>query len=492
MQFQDILDSIPLLATVGAAVIGASYAYHLSYSSSKKAKERPDNKPPQTTDLTWKDMRDIFAATTGPADMLQYVRKSGLKIFESQRFPFAPPLYIISDYKTARKVLEDKESKKWDPGNVLFKRTMNGTNVIIAEGHRWKHVKKSTSTAFSAANVKLMVEQIDVIVDEWMKTVLEPAAMSDGSTAISILDELNNVTASVIGKVAFDFEFTEEERSQFLEDLLTCWVEFGVKTQTNMLMVIPLTAPFYSGIRKAQRAANRMFTFSGKILNEYRAKSDTEKKPHKLIHMIAEDVEYKDDAERQRDLVAYTIAGFDTTANTISFALRELAMKPEEQHKLRSALRACSSPNEARSCPELKMVVKEILRMYPAAAHGSVRQVFRDIPIPDQPGKIIPKGSIVNSNYYVMQRDEEMYEDPDTFKPSRWENPTREQIASLMTFSYGKRSCQGQALANAEMYEILYKLCLNYHFHIVEPGEPQSVVLFKPVGTLLSLKKVSP
>jgi hypothetical protein len=103
MQFQDVLDSTPLLATVGAAVIGASYAYHLSSSSSKKTKERPDNLPPQTTDLTWKDMRDIFVGSTGPEDMLQYVRKSGLKIFETQRMPFTPPFYVISDYKTTRK-----------------------------------------------------------------------------------------------------------------------------------------------------------------------------------------------------------------------------------------------------------------------------------------------------------------------------------------------------------------------------------------------------
>ena len=206
--------------------------------------------------------------------------------------------------------------------------------------------------------------------------------------------------------------------------------------------------------------------------------------------MIANDEEYTDDGERQRDMMAYTIAGFDTTANTLSFALRELAMCPEEQHKLRSVLRACKNANEARSCPELKMLVKEIVRMYPAAAFGSVRQVLTDISIPDHPGKIIPKGSIVNTNYFIIQRNEDIYEDPDLFKPSRWETATREQIASLMAFSYGRRSCQGQALANTEMHEILYKLCMDYHFDIIEKGEPQNLILLKPVGTLLSATKI--
>ena len=253
--------------------------------------------------------------------------------------------------------MEHPESKKWDVSNLFFKRTThNGPNLVIAEGNRWKHVRKSTSTAFSATNVKLMVEQIDVIVNEWIQTVLEPTAVQqeqsgDAASPISILDEMNDITANVIAKVAFDYEFKNEERQQFLEDLNTCWTEFGVEAQSNILKQIPFTAVFYPSIRKAQRAAKRMYEFCGKMLHVYRSKSDSEKKPHKLIHMIANDEEYTDDGERQRDMMAYTIAGFDTTANTLSFALRELAMCPEEQHKLRSVLRACKNANEARSCP---------------------------------------------------------------------------------------------------------------------------------------------
>ena len=77
------------------------------------------------------------------------------------------------------------------------------------------------------------------------------------------------------------------------------------------------------------------------------------------------------------------------------------------------------------------------------------------------------------------------------FKPRRWENPTREQSMSLLTFSLEKRGCQGQALANAEMNEILYKLISKFHFDIVEKGEPNSVLLFKPVGTVLSARGVN-
>ena len=160
-------------------------------------------------------------------------------------------------------------------------------------------------------------------------------------------------------------------------------------------------------------------------------------------------------------------------------------MNKELQDKLRIELNKCSNPDEARNCPELKRVMKETLRMYPAAAMGSVRQLGNDLTLPTTK-KVIPKGSVVITNYYSIQRDPELFDDPETFKPSRWEEPTKEQTMSIMTFSTGRRSCQGQGLATTEMNELLYRLVSKYNFDIVEKGEPHNVLLFKPVGTLLS------
>jgi len=484
---QSFIASYPKTVVLGAAVIlGLAYVT----SSSKKSVPRDPNLPPRLTSMSFKEYAEMaFISPYGPPLLLALVRDFGEADFEIPQIPFAPPFYLLTDYRSARKALEDVSSTKWDRTNLFFKRTTHeGLNVIIAEGHRWKHVRKSTSSAFSASNVKLMVEQIDVIVDAWIEDSLKPFV--EAKKPILILEEMNKITANVIAKIAFDYDIDDEERSQFLIDLSICWTEFGVKPNGNLLMQIPFTAWMFPGIRKGRKASKRMFEFCRKMLDSYRAKDDKDKKPHKLIHMILEDGEYEDDGERIRDMIGYVIAGFDTTANTLSFALRELAMNPGEQEKLRTALRQAADPESARNCPELRMVTKETLRMYPAAALGSIRQLGNDLVLPTTK-KIIPKGSIINTPYYVIQRDENLYENPDTFKPSRWEDPTREQSMSLLTFSLGRRSCQGQALANAEMYEILYKLIRNFHFDIVEKGEPHSVLLFKPVGTVLSARIVN-
>jgi cytochrome P450 len=186
------------------------------------------------------------------------------------------------------------------------------------------------------------------------------------------------------------------------------------------------------------------------------------------------------------------IAGFDTTANTLTFLFRQLAIQKDLQTELRNELRRRSSAElsaarDSGSSSLLKRVVREALRMYPAAAAGSVRQVHADIQVANK-DIVIPAGSIAITTYYAIQRDEDVFADPDQFLPSRWEEPTDDQLRSYLTFSAGRRNCQGQALAYAELHEILSVLVAKYEFDIVEPGEPQNIVLFKPIGTLLSAK----
>ena len=83
-----------------------------------------------------------------------------------------------------------------------------------------------------------------------------------------------------------------------------------------------------------------------------------------------------------------------------------------------------------------------------------------------------------------------MYKDPNAFLPQRWDNPTEDMTRSLLTFGAGPRGCQGQPLANAELHEVLSMLIERYEFDVVEKGDPHHLVLFKPVGTILSVKKV--
>lgn len=459
----------------------------------KQKKGRDELKLPPLCSAPFQEFFGNFFGPHGPQYALQVSQRMQSSVYRSPRSLLGLSLYIVCDYATARKVLEDPASTKWSPANQFFRSTThNGANMITEEGHRWKHVRKSTSTAFSAPNIKRMIESINGIVEQWIQDVLEPAVANKENVAI--LDEMNRMTSNIIAVVAFDYELSDQEREETLQNLQTCWIEFGQKAGMSLFRQLALTKWLFPGIRRAQRAAAGLYALCQTMLDSYRAKiaaDSRQRQPHKIIDLIVHDDEYANDGERIRDCIAFVIAGFDTTANTLAFAFRELARNKHEQTKLRQALLQCKTDDEARNCPELKHVVRETLRMYPAAATGSLRQVGNSIGVADNSAYTIPQGSVVIAPYYAIQRNENVYKNADSFHPSRWATADPTMMRSFMTFSVGRRNCQGQALANAELNEVLAKLIRNYEYNIVEEGEAQNVILFKPDGTILSVKKLS-
>lgn len=433
----------------------------------------------------------LFFCPTGPQCFLNIRRERGLPVYRAP-VPFGfSNIFIVTEYEIARSVLLHPKTKKWDTLITQFieDTSHGGTNLTIAEGHRWKHVRKSTSPAFSSQNIKIIEKVISSVVEKWVREEFEPRA-KDGK-AIDILEEMKKITATVICKAAFDYNLSEAERKQLVHNLWTSFHEFGLKPGTNFFRAVPYVRTIFPGIHKAKRAAKSLYEHCEVMLESYRAKS--KKKPNMIIDMIIEDSEYLDDGERLRDIMAYLIAGFDTTANAISFVLLELAKHPEEQTKLRKSLRMCKSNQEARSCSTLRKIRKEILRMHPSIAIGSVRKIGDDILLPSSPGSrqmFIPSSSIVITCNYAIHRDSNVFENPDDFVPNRWDNATDEMNMSMLGFSLGRRNCQGQGLAIAEINEVIIKLIANFEFFIKEEGVAQNLILYKPVGTSLLARRV--
>jgi len=307
------------------------------------------------------------------------------------------------------------------------------------------------------------------------------------------LAEATIITSNVISQVAFDYVLPVAEQEELLRNLSICLKEFGVENKKNLWRRFNAIRWLFPGHRRGVQASKHLFSQCEKMLQAYRKKSN--KQPHKIIHMIDADSEYISDAERISDMIVYTIAGFDTTASAIASALLELARHPKEQIKLRESLRKCVSDEEARHCSELKNVARETLRMHPPIAIGTIRVPSRDLVAENTDEKatktLIPAESICLTSYYAIQRNIKVFANPESFVPDRWDNPSNEMIKSFMAFSLGRRSCQGQALAVAEMHEVLSKLCRKYEFGVIEEGEHQNLVLYKPVGTILSVRVAS-
>ncbi|GFX11724.1 cytochrome P450 3A21 [Trichonephila clavipes] len=186
----------------------------------------------------------------------------------------------------------------------------------------------------------------------------------------------------------------------------------------------------------------------------------------KLVHSnVAEIMEikaYLSLDELVAQCVIFFLAGYDTTASTLSFASYLLALNPECQEKLHDEIvEAVNNANgvltyeAVQNMKYLDNVISETLRLLPPAVRLE-RQAVGDYKLGDT-GITIPKGMIVTIPAYAMHRDPNYFPDPEKFDPDRFtpEERVKRDPYVYIPFGAGPRNCVGMRFALMEV-----KVCL--------------------------------
>lgn len=161
------------------------------------------------------------------------------------------------------------------------------------------------------------------------------------------------------------------------------------------------------------------------------------------------------------EMMDHLIAGYETTAITLSYVMYELSRNAPLQEKLRTELLTLSPPithestilpsfSSLDALPILDAVVRETLRVYPAAAAPLPRVTPSDKPTVLE-GYSIPGGVTVGSSALTLHRNKDVFPDPDSWLPERWLGVKRERLAEMnrwfWPFGSGGRMCIGNHLA---------------------------------------------
>ena len=137
---------------------------------------------------------------------------------------------------------------------------------------------------------------------------------------------------------------------------------------------------------------------------------------------------------------AYIVAGSDTTSNTLTFLVWAVCRRPDIREALVEELGTLPSgfgDRELRDLPFLGQVVNEALRLYNSAPAALPRLVPSEgVEIL---GNCIEAGATVSSQSYSMHRNPDAFEDPESFIPSRWADPTDAMKDSFVPFGGGAR-----------------------------------------------------
>jgi len=187
-----------------------------------------------------------------------------------------------------------------------------------------------------------------------------------------------------------------------------------------------------------------------------------------LLQVRDEDTgEGMNEAQLQDEVMTTLLAGFETTANSLSWIFHLLAAHPAVEEKLRQEIRSAvngrmPAAEDMARLPYAMQVINESLRLYPpvwAIGRRSVEaDVFGECEIPGE--------SITILGVHMAHRDARFWENPETFDPDRFspERFSEKQKRAFLPFSAGPRICIGNNFALMEMALVLAVLVPRFHF----------------------------
>ncbi|KAH0948968.1 hypothetical protein HN011_003439 [Eciton burchellii] len=190
----------------------------------------------------------------------------------------------------------------------------------------------------------------------------------------------------------------------------------------------------------------------------------TEKNPPLLEKMMLQSIHSDDISTLLMDMM---ILGVQAVINCEAFLLYFLAKNPRIQKLLHDEIVSVSSKKglaltkeNLEEMPYLKACVKESLRLRPAFPYLT-RLLSSPLSLH---GYTIPKGTFVIMANEITSQREELFEDPEKYRPERWLNEKDQihQDYSYLPFGRGMRSCLGKNLAETQMMLLTAKLVRDF------------------------------
>jgi cytochrome P450 len=176
------------------------------------------------------------------------------------------------------------------------------------------------------------------------------------------------------------------------------------------------------------------------------------------------------DVELRDELMTLLVAGHETTASSLAFALYWVHSQVGVHEKLLAELDSLGETPDANAIfklPYLNAVCSETLRLYPVAILGLNRLVKSSLEIADY--KFEP-GTIIVPCIYLTHHREDLYPDSQQFKPERFLE-RQFSPSEFLPFGGGNRRCIGMAFALFEMKLVLANVLSNWHLELAE-SEP--------------------
>lgn len=373
------------------------------------------------------------------------------------------PIVVTGDPALIRAILAGDPDQYGAFGVEQMKPVLGGGSIMMLDGEPHRAARKLQTPPFHGARMRgyaaLMQQIARNEATSWRPGV--PFSMQSATQAIS----LRVILQAVLGARAGD-------QAAHVERMLVGLI--GALGPT-LLFFPALQGGWWPPWRRLMRRRRAVEAW---VFGEIAARRASAQQDilTLLVQARYDDGRAMDDREVLEAMMTLVVAGHETTALALAWALWLLHRHPEVRARLEAELRGISDPEQLASRPYLEAVCLETLRLRPIAA-SVVRVLVRPMTL----GRYqLPAGVAVSPNMLALHQRPELYPEPDVFDPQRFLDRTFAPH-EFMPFGGGHRRCLGAAFAMFEMKIVLGTILQTRNLQSLDDGPvglvPRNTVL---------------
>lgn len=303
---------------------------------------------------------------------------------------------------------------------------------------------------------------------------------------------MKKVTLDVILRAVFGID-TPDRRALF-----SAAIERLLNAFTSLLLLVPQARFSLFGISPWDRFLQARQTLDDLIFAEIRQRAPGREADDILSHLLRQHASQSPlteaDLPHIRDqLTTLLLAGHETTANSLAWALYYLATHQQAQTSIRQQLgEQAAAPQETQNSAAMKSerldaFCKEVLRLRPVVPLV-IRSVLQPFTLGQHP---LRPGTYVGVATHNLHTDPDLYSHPFQFDPERFLR-RKYKANEFVPFGGGDKKCLGYGFALHEMKLILAHLLERYTIHLHQAVLPESSIQGLTMGPrqriLISLK----
>ncbi|GAA1127625.1 cytochrome P450 [Nocardioides aquiterrae] len=381
-----------------------------------------------------------------------YLRRRYGDVFTLRIAPGGRPLVMFTRPEHAKEIFAgDPEVFHAGKANGILGPIMGEHSLLLQDSGEHKRARKLLMPAFNGHALR----EYQSLVTEVARA--EIATWRSGEEFRS-LDRMNRLTLEVILRVVFGV--TDERRLAELRPRVNATVNISPAVLLGWGYPRLQKFSIWKDTIDNQLELDRLMYAE---IRERRTAPDLHERTDVLSRLIVqgEDGDQLSDTELRDQLVTLLLAGHETTASALAWALYEAGRDPE-------LLARCRTAADEGDDEYLEAVLKESMRLHPI-----IPMVVRTLMKPATIGGWdLPAGTTVGPSIIVAHQREDNHPDPWSFKPERFigHNPPTN---TWIPFGGGVRRCIGAGFAQMEGVAVLREVFAAYDVAAAGDDEPK-------------------